>query len=116
MVDVARSFGQVLGPRGKMPNPKIGCVVPPKTNLQLLYDKLQKSVMLSTKKGGTSVKTIIGNEEMKDEEIDTVGGPVFCLAGKVPKKEEVFQYKNFLKLKILSATDRRINTLEIDKI
>ena len=55
-------------------------------------------------------------KEITNEEIDTVGGLVFCLAGKVPKKEEVFQYKNFLKLKILSATDRRINTLEIDKI
>ena len=55
-------------------------------------------------------------QPITNEEIDTVGGLVFCLAGKVPKKEEVFQYKNFLKLKILSATDRRINTLEIDKI
>jgi len=55
-------------------------------------------------------------KEMKDEEIDTVGGLVFFLAGKVPKKEEIFKYKNFLNFKILSATDRRINTLEIDKI
>ena len=55
-------------------------------------------------------------KEMKDEEIDTVGGLVFFLAGKVPKKEEIFKYKNFLNFKILSVTDRRINTLEIDKI
>lgn len=55
-------------------------------------------------------------KEIKDEEIDTVGGLVFFLAGKIPKKEEIFQYKNFLKLKILSASNRRINTLEIDKI
>ena len=54
--------------------------------------------------------------EMKEEAIDTVGGLVFFLAGKVPKKEEIFKYKNFLNFKILSATNRRINTLEIDKI
>ena len=55
-------------------------------------------------------------KEIMDEEIETVGGLVFFLAGKVPGKEEVFQYNNFLKLKILSASDRSINTIEIDKI
>ena len=55
-------------------------------------------------------------KEINEEEIDTVGGLAFFLAGKVPKNQEIFQYNNFLKFKILSATDRRINTLEIDKI
>ena len=55
-------------------------------------------------------------KEIIDEEIDTVGGLVFFLAGKVPRKEEIFQYNSFLKFKILSASDRSINTLEIDKI
>ncbi len=68
MPQVASAFGQVLGPRGKMPNPKVGCVVPPKASLGLLYNKLQKTVKLSTKKGG-SVKTIIGNEDMDAEDI-----------------------------------------------
>ena len=54
--------------------------------------------------------------EINEEEIDTVGGLAFFLAGKVPKNQEIFQYNNFLKFKILSATDRRINTLEIDKL
>ena len=54
--------------------------------------------------------------EKKVEEIDTVGGLVFFLAGKIPKKAEIFQYNNLLNFKILSATDRRINILEIDKI
>ena len=55
-------------------------------------------------------------KEIIDEEIDTVGGLVFFLAGKVPRKEEIFHYNNFLMFKILSASDRSINTLEIDKI
>tara|TARA_Y100000590_G_C14808167_1_gene671521 strand:- start:92 stop:460 length:369 start_codon:yes stop_codon:yes gene_type:complete len=55
-------------------------------------------------------------KEIISEEIDTIGGLVFFLAGKVPKKEEIFKYKNFLKFKIISASDRRIHTLEVDKI
>jgi len=58
----------------------------------------------------------INTQEIVDEEIDTVGGLIFFLAGKVPRKEEIFQYNNFLKFKILSASDRSIKTLEIDKI
>ena len=54
--------------------------------------------------------------EIDEEEIDTVGGLVFFLAGEVPKEDEFFKYKNIIKFKILSASDRRINTLEIDKI
>ena len=55
-------------------------------------------------------------KEIIDEQIDTVGGLIFFLAGKVPSNEEKFKYNNYLKFKILSASDRRINTLEIDKI
>ena len=55
-------------------------------------------------------------KEIVNEEIDTVGGLVFFLAGRVPIKEEIFQYDNLLMFKILSASDRNINTLEIDKI
>ena len=51
--------------------------------------------------------------EAEEEEIDTVGGLVFFIANKIPKKNETFNYKNKLNFKILSASDRRINTLEI---
>ena len=52
---------------------------------------------------------------MKDDEIDTVGGLVFFLSGKVPKTGEIFKYNNSLNFKILSASNRRINTIEINK-
>src|SRR3989344_9600542 len=44
MPKVATVFGRIFGPRGKMPNPKSGCIVPPNANLKPLYEKLQKTV------------------------------------------------------------------------
>ncbi|MAF34956.1 50S ribosomal protein L1, partial [Candidatus Woesearchaeota archaeon] len=42
MADVAKTFGKVFGPKGKMPNPKAGCVVPPNANLKQVTDRLRK--------------------------------------------------------------------------
>lgn len=68
MPKIASAFGPVFGPRGKMPSPKAGCIVPPKGNIKPVYDKLQKLVKLTTKKGA-SVKALIGNEEMEEEKV-----------------------------------------------
>ncbi len=66
MPQVATAFGRVLGPRGKMPNPKAGCVVPPKATLKPLVERLQKTVRVQAKKDPV-VHLLLGREDMKED-------------------------------------------------
>lgn len=68
MPKVATAFGRVFGPRGKMPNPKSGGVVPPNANLKPVYEKFQRTVRANAKTAPL-VQCPIGTEDMNANDI-----------------------------------------------
>ena len=68
MPKVAAAFGKILGTKGKMPSPKMGCVVPSNANIEALVKRLNLTVRLSAKKG-LNLQAMVGREDQPEEEI-----------------------------------------------
>jgi magnesium and cobalt transporter len=52
-------------------------------------------------------------EEERDQDLDTVGGLVFSLAGRVPVRGEVLAHSSGLEFRVLEADPRRIRRLRV---
>ena len=87
MAQIAGAFGKVFGPRGKMPNPKAGCVVPPKGALKPLYDKLQKTIKVSAKTQPQVQCRIANEEENEAHIIDNVEALISQIVQHLPQHE-----------------------------
>lgn len=87
MPQVATTFGRVLGARGKMPNPKAGLIVPPKTSLGPLYTKLQDTLKVSSKKTPV-IQVVIGKQDMDDAKLADNAWFIYDqLVHKLPKEK-----------------------------
>jgi large subunit ribosomal protein L1 len=62
----AQVLGRYLGPLNKMPSPKLGMIINPKTPLKELYEKLQKTAHLQTKKNLVLQVSVGGEDEADD--------------------------------------------------
>ena len=50
---------------------------------------------------------------LEDDEIDTLGGLIFSLVGRVPQRGEIIKHESGLIFEILDADPRKIKTLKI---
>ena len=52
-------------------------------------------------------------EDERDADIDTVGGLVFTLAGRVPTRGEVISHPSGIEFRVLDADPRRIRRVRV---
>lgn len=68
MPDVATTFGRYLGPRDKMPNPQLGTVINPGTDIESLCSRLKRTIHLKGKSDPV-VQVKVGDETMDEDDV-----------------------------------------------
>lgn len=100
MPQIAKQFGRVFGPHNKMPNPKVGCVVPPNANLSTLIERLKTTVRAAAKVDA-SVKVKVGYEGQDIEHVAENMLTIYnAVLGKLP--QEINNIKNIMIKKTMS--------------
>jgi len=95
MPAVATSFGRVLGPAGKMPNPQLGILINEEDEtISDVVEKINSTVKIKVKE--PSIKVSIGKQSMDNEKI---------------MQNAVFVYK-----KVLESLPRKIDNIKNIKI
>ena len=65
---IAQTFGRYFGPVNKMPSPKAGCVVPARTNIAPIVERLRNTVQIVANKNPFFMCGV-GDESQKDEDL-----------------------------------------------
>ena len=93
MSEIAKTFGKFFGPKGKMPNPKSGSIVPPNKDLKPVVERLKKTVNIKAKKQPV-LSARVGTEETTDEKIaENVFYIYENIVRKLPRKEQQIKKK-----------------------
>lgn len=85
---IASKFGKILGSAGKMPDPRLGCIVTQEDEKTIseTIERLSKMLKIRTKE--VSIKLAIGKESMSDKELEENASTVLkTIINVLPKKE-----------------------------
>jgi len=87
MPNVAKVFGRYFGPKGKMPNPKAGCVVLPNANIKNLVEGLKNTIRVRSREQ-LSTKCSIGTEASSDNDlIENAMAVISAITAQLPQGE-----------------------------